>query len=108
MTNQLILNQLLVAIIKLSVSNEEEDHASTTEVSKPFLSRDIEPKFNLATSVSALEEIGFVYNEDENTHQGRVVGVNEKFESGWHFLTFLCSACCVLQIIYFLCLAPGP
>ena len=67
--NQLLLTQALVKLDKLTINREYESSKSTDEKEKTCvleLGKDIETKFVLASSVTALEKLGFSYCQENN------------------------------------------
>ena len=66
--NQLLLTQVLVKLDKLAINKEESEIPTSTSEknSEIALGKDIETKFVLASSISALEEVGFCYSQELN------------------------------------------
>ena len=66
--NQLLLTQVLLKLDKISINKEESEIPTSTseKTSEIALGKDIETKFVLASSISALEEVGFCYSQELN------------------------------------------
>ena len=64
--NHLLLTQVLVKLEKLTVNKEVESSSTEEKISVLTLGEALETKFQLASSVTSLEALGFSYNQELN------------------------------------------